>query len=210
MPDQLDLFAEPKDKEKVDTPPPLESTNKARILYFDLETQKSSNDVGGWENIHLMDLAVGVVWDSLEKKYFSYLENGASQLVDKLKTADLVVGFNVVKFDYGVLQPYAGFDLQEITTFDMLVDVQKLLGHRLSLNHLAENTLGLKKSADGLVSLEWYKEGKIDKVVEYCKQDVKITRDLFLYGESHGHVKYATRSGMVKPLAVDWKIANLI
>jgi DEAD/DEAH box helicase domain-containing protein len=120
------------------------------------------------------------------------------------------VGFNVKKFDYGVLQPYADFDLDEITTFDMLIDVNKKLGHRLSLNHLAENTLNAEKSADGLVSLQWYKEGKIDKIIEYCKQDVEITRDLFLYGESHGYVKYSTRSGVAKDLKVEWKRASLI
>ena len=181
-----------------------------RILYFDLETQKSADDVGGWGNIHEMKLAVGVVWDSCEQEYFSYLEGAASQLVKKLRTADLVVGFNVKKFDYGVLQPYADFDLDEITTFDMLIDVNKKLGHRLSLNHLAENTLNAEKSADGLVSLQWYKEGKIDKIIEYCKQDVEITRDLFLYGESHGYVKYSTRSGVAKDLKVEWKRASLI
>jgi DEAD/DEAH box helicase domain-containing protein len=123
------------------------------------------------------------------------------------------VGFNVAKFDYGVLQPYAtkmDFDLEEITTFDMLVDINKKLGHRLSLNHLAEKTLNAKKSADGLVSLQWYKEGKIEKIIEYCKQDVEITRNLFLYGESHGYIKYSTRSGVVKDLKVDWKIPSLI
>jgi len=159
-----------------------------------------------------MKLAVGVVWDSCEEEYFSYQENTALQLVEKLQTADLVVGFNVAKFDYGVLQPYAtkmDFDLDEINTSDMLVDINKKLGHRLSLNHLAENTLNAKKSADGLVSLQWFKEGKMDKIIEYCKQDVEITRDLFLYGVSHGYVKYSTRSGIAK-LPVNWGRASLI
>ena len=201
MSEQLDLFAEP-EKDKLDSEIVPKASNEHRILYFDLETQKSADDVGGWGNIHEMKLAVGVVWDSCEQEYFSYLEGAASQLVKKLRTADLVVGFNVKKFDYGVLQPYADFDLDEITTFDMLIDVNKKLGHRLSLNHLAENTLNAEKSADGLVSLQWYKEGKIDKIIEYCKQDVEITRDLFLYGESHGYVKYSTRSGVAKDLKV--------
>ena len=209
MSEQLDLYAEP-EKDKLDSKIVPKTSNEHRILYFDLETQKSADDVGGWGNIHEMKLAVGVVWDSCEQEYFSYLEGAASQLVTKLRTADLVVGFNVKKFDYGVLQPYADFDLDEITTFDMLIDVNKKLGHRLSLNHLAENTLNAEKSADGLVSLQWYKEGKIDKIIEYCKQDVEITRDLFLYGESHGYVKYSTRSGVVKDLKVDWKILSLI
>ena len=209
MSEQLDLFSEP-EKDKLDSEIVPKASNEHRILYFDLETQKSADDVGGWGNIHEMKLAVGVVWDSCEQEYFSYLEGAASQLLKKLRTADLVVGFNVKKFDYGVLQPYADFDLDEITTFDMLIDVNKKLGHRLSLNHLAENTLNAEKSADGLVSLQWYKEGKIDKIIEYCKQDVEITRDLFLYGESHGYVKYSTRSGVAKDLKVDWKIPSLI
>jgi len=212
MSEQLDLFAEP-EKDKLDSEIVPKGSNEYRILYFDLETQKSADDVGGWDKVHKMKLAVGVVWDSLEQKFFSYIDSEASQLVEKLKTADLVVGFNVAKFDYGVLQPYAtkiDFDLEEITTFDMLIDINKKLGHRLSLNHLAENTLNAKKSADGLVSLQWYKEGKIDKIIEYCKQDVEITRDLFLYGESHGYVKYSTRSGVAKDLQVDWERASLI
>ena len=209
MSEQLDLFAEP-EKDKLDSEIVPKASNEHRILYFDLETQKSADDVGGWGNIHDMKLAVGVVWDSCEQEYFSYLEGAASELVKKLRTADLVVGFNVKKFDYGVLQPYADFDLDEITTFDMLIDVNKKLGHRLSLNHLAENTLNAEKSADGLVSLQWFKEGKIDKIIEYCKQDVEITRDLFLYGELHGYVKYSTRSGVAKDLKVDWGRTGLI
>ena len=73
-----------------------------------------------------------------------------------------------------------------------------------------ENTLNSKKSADGLISLQWYKEGEIDKIVEYCQQDVKVTRDLFEYGQKHGHIKYKTRSGVAKDLKVDWKPSSLI
>ena len=87
----------------------------------------------------------------------------------------------------------------------MLLDVQKLLGYQLSLNHLAENTLGVKKSADGLVSLQWYKEGKIKLITGHCQQRVTLIRDLFLYGESKGHVKYKTKSGNIVKCPVDWK-----
>ena len=210
MSEQLDLFAESEESNEINAEIVSKAPNLCRILYFDLETQKSAEDVDGWGNIHLMGLAVGVVWDSLEQKYFSYLQNEASKLVEKLRTGNLVVGFNVKKFDYGVLQPYADFDLHEITTFDMLDDIKIKLNHRLSLNHLAENTLNSKKSADGLISLQWYKEGKIDKIVEYCQQDVKVTRDLFEYGEKHGYIKYKTRSGVAKDLKVDWKVDNLV
>ena len=218
MAEQFDLFADPPPEAAPE--PPKAKTSGPRIQYFDLETQKSADDVGGWGNIHKMGLAVGVVWDSVDEEYFSYLEADALKLVDKLKTADLVVGFNVIGFDYTVLQPYANekhIDLQEIPTFDMLTDVHNKLKHRLSLNNLAECSLGAQKTADGLESLKWYKEylagdkAKLDKIVEYCKMDVKITRDLFLFGADHGYVEYTNRSKTAtNRLEVDWNIDTLV
>ena len=208
MSEQLALFGEVEDQEP--EKPLIEEVSGLRVQYFDLETQKSAEDVGGWGNIHKMGLAVGVVWDSLDREFFTYEEKDSAKLVEKLRTADLAVGFNIIGFDYTVLQPYSDFDLQEINTFDMLVDVKKNLGFRLSLNHLAQHTLNAEKSADGLVSLQWYKEGKINKIIQYCKQDVEITRDLYLYGEKNGFVKYQSRSGNPRDLEVDWKTANLI
>ena len=202
MSEQLGLFGETEDQE---AQKPVKVDSGPRVQVFDLETQKSAEEVGGWGNIHKMGLAVGVVWDSLDREFFTYEEKDARQLVDKLRTADLVVGFNVIGFDYTVLQPYSDFDLQEINTFDMLVDVKKRLGFRLSLNHLAQHTLNAKKSADGLISLQWYKEGKISKIIQYCKQDVEITRDLYLFGEKNGLVKYQSRSGNPLQLEVNWK-----
>ena len=212
MSEQLGLFGEPEDQKPTKT---IKRETKSRIQYFDLETQKSADDVGGWNNIHKMGLAVGVVWDSVDQEYFVYEEKDAKNLIEKLRTADLVVGFNVIKFDYVVLQPYCkkfnlDFDLKDIKTCDMLDDVKKLLNFRLSLNHLAEHNLNAKKSADGLISLQWYKEGKIDKIIHYCKQDVEITRDLFLYGEKHGHVNYQSRSGNPLQLEVNWKATNFV
>jgi len=207
MSEQLGLFGEPADQESAKT---TKRETESRIQYFDLETQKSADDVGGWGNIHKMKLAVGVVWDSIDQDYFVYEEKDAKTLVEKLRTADLVIGFNVIGFDYTVLQPYSDFDLQEINTFDMLVDVKKLLNFRLSLNHLAQHTLNAKKSADGLISLQWYKEGKIDKIIHYCKQDVEITRDLYLYGEENGYVNYQSRSGNPLQLEVNWKTTNFV
>jgi len=219
MAEQFDLFADPP-PEPAPEPPKVETSGGPRIQYFDLETQKSADDVGGWGNIHKMGLAVGVVWDSVDEEYFSYLEADALKLVDKLKTADLVVGFNVIGFDYTVLQPYANekhIDLQEIPTFDMLTDVHNKLKHRLSLNNLAECSLGAQKTADGLESLKWYKEylagdkAKLDQIVEYCKMDVKITRDLFLFGKDNGYVEYSNRSKTAtNRLTVDWNPDRLV
>ena len=209
MSEQFDLFGnQPEPAEK-----PAPQTPSQRIQYFDLETQKSADDVGGWGNSHLMKMSVGVVWDSVDGEFHVYLEEQAGDLVRKLQTADLVVGFNVIGFDYAVLQPYAnklGVDLQELPTHDMLADVHKKLNHRLSLDNLASCTMGTNKSADGLKALQWFKEGKMDLITEYCIQDVRVTRDLFLFGEKNGYVEYDSRSRGRQKMEVDWNAAGLI
>ena len=181
-----------------------------RILFFDVETQRSAAEVGGWKNLHLMKVAVAVVYDSLEQKFVSFLEGEIEQLIEKLKSADLVIGFNLLNFDYGVLQPYTTEDLKKLKTFDILDDVRKRLGFRLSLNHLANKTLNVKKSADGLQSLQWFKEGKIDLIIEYCIKDVEITRDLFQFGIKNEYLLYERRDGGVVRLPLDWKLDKLI
>tara|TARA_B100000686_G_C16790302_1_gene978237 strand:- start:2750 stop:3355 length:606 start_codon:yes stop_codon:yes gene_type:complete len=200
MPKQYDLFADSSPNQG------KEKLVATRVLYFDLETQKSADDVDGWDNIHRMKLAVGVVWDSIEEEYFTYLEKDTGGLVEKLRSADLVVGFNVIGFDYKVLQPYANIDLQEIPTFDMLIDIKKKLGFRLSLNHLAQQNLNAEKTADGLISLKWWKEGKVDKIIKYCTKDVEVTRDLFLFGANKGYIEYQSKGRGVQKINVEWKI----
>ena len=55
MSEQLDLFEESTNDE-IGPEIVSKSSNELRVLYFDLETQKSADEVGGWGNIHLMDL----------------------------------------------------------------------------------------------------------------------------------------------------------
>ena len=95
-------------------------------------------------------------------------------------------------------------------TFDMLQEVSRQLGYRLSLGHLAHKTLNTEKSADGLQSLQWFKEGRIEEVIAYCKKDVEITKNLFLFGLANGFLLFETRAGQRVRLPVDWKLARIL
>jgi DEAD/DEAH box helicase domain-containing protein len=121
-----------------------------------------------------------------------------------------VVGFNIVDFDYQVLKGYSAFRFGDLKTFDLLQEISRQLGYRLSLNHLAHKTLNREKSADGLQSLKWFKEGKMEEVVSYCKKDVEITKDLFLFGVANGYLLFETKGGQLVRLPVEWKIEQLI
>lgn len=190
-------------------PEPQET--EPRIVYFDLETQKLAQDVGGWQNTHLMRVSVAVIYDSLEKKFIAFTEDEIDELLARLYKADLVVGFNVKRFDYAVLGAYTDRDLGELNTFDILEDIHRRLGFRLGLDHLAVETLNRGKSADGLQAVAWFNQGEMEKLTDYCRQDVAVTRDLFLHGLKKGHLIYhSKREDQRVKLRVDWNLESFL
>ena len=69
------------------------------IVYFDLETQRTANDVGGWDKKYQMGMSVGVTYSTADDTYAIYPESRAGDLVNRLRKADLVVGYNILHFD---------------------------------------------------------------------------------------------------------------
>jgi DEAD/DEAH box helicase domain-containing protein len=166
-----------------------------RLLVFDLETQRSAVEVGGWHNAHLMRISLAVIHDSLEQRFTTFFEADVTQLLERLACADLVIGFNVRRFDYQVLRGYTDHDLSSLPTFDLLDEIHARLGFRVSLAHLGEETLGESKSADGLQALQWWKEGRVEEIEKYCRRDVALLRDLFEHAREHGHLLFRSRHG---------------
>ena len=62
------------------------------IIYFDLETQKSAEEVGGWDRISAMGMSVGVTYSTARGDYRIYGEKQVNDLLTDLQRADLVVG----------------------------------------------------------------------------------------------------------------------
>ena len=182
-----------------------------RIIFMDLETQRSADEVGGWHKAHLMRVSVAVTYDTASGEFKTFTEKEIDGLLRLLAEADLVVGFNINRFDYHVLRAYDTKNLAQIPTFDILDDIKKRLGFRLSLDHLAEETLGRKKTGHGLQAIEWFRNGEIEKLHSYCKEDVAITRDLFEYGINNGFLIYRQKThGRRVRLPVDWKVEKII
>lgn len=190
------------------------------FLVFDLETQRSAQDVGGWENIADMKVSVGVIWDSTTQQYHTYYEDQVQALIDHLKSGPLVIGYNHMGFDYTVLSGYypAGAERQKamedfkgLKNLDLLTSLKGIIGKRIKLDSVARPTLNVGKSADGLLALQWYKEylagdqGKLKMIADYCQQDVQVTRDVYLYGVEKGEISYEDKVLGIKQVAVDWK-----
>ena len=135
-----------------------------------------------------------------------YWEKDASALIAELKSADRVIGFNIISFDYAVLKPYApNENFRSFRSTDMLQDIFRTLGFRLSLDSIAKASLGATKTADGIQSVEWFKNGELEKVAEYCKADVDITRRVYEFGRDNGFVHYYSKLGSKLKVAVNWK-----
>jgi DEAD/DEAH box helicase domain-containing protein len=176
------------------------------IVYFDLETQKSADEVGGWDKISNMGMSIGVTYSTSRGDYRIYHEKTVNELIGELQRADLVVGFNHLRFDYEVLHGYTALDLRQLPTLDMMIELQNQLQHRLSLDSIATATFGVEKTAEGLQAIEWYRQDKLLEIAEYCCYDVKITKLVHEYGLQNGQLHYHNRFGKKLSVPVKWGI----
>ncbi len=181
-----------------------------KIYVLDIETQRSADEVGGWANKHLMRLSVAVLQDLVTGEVLTFTEVDVSALLDHLLSADLVVGFNLIDFDYKVLEAYGPFDPGRLNTFDILKDVHERLGYRLSLGELGEKTLGIKKTADGLQAIQWFRQGELEKIIEYCAKDVQITARLFEHGLRKGYFEFDHKKAGRVRLSLDWDLNKML
>lgn len=160
-----------------------------RQITFDIETANSlpSFDRG---NLAKLELALVGIHDSENNEFSSYTKEELPQLWPILERADMLIGYNSDAFDIPLLNRYYPGDLSTIRSLDLMIEVQKVLGRRLRLQSLAEATLGRGKKGDGLKSIEWWQQGLVDKVREYCIEDVRLTRELFDYAVTNQGLKY--------------------
>lgn len=175
------------------------------IVYFDLETQRTFNDVGGADRKSDMGMSVGVTFSTADNAYEIFGEERVDSLVARLRRADLVVGYNLLHFDYGVLMGYTVFDLVDLLpTLDLMVDIEKVIGRRLKLDDIARASLGVGKTGDGLDAIRWWREGRLLDIAEYCCFDVKVTRLVHEYGAKNGCVHFFDRSGQKQEAKINW------
>ena len=160
-----------------------------RAITFDIESTSDSL-VRGHVDVNEQELTVVAIHDSDTGEYSSYFKDELYKLWPVLERADMLIGFNSDTFDIPLLNRYYPGDLSHMRSLDLLSEVAKVLGRRVRLQALAEATLGKGKSGDGLKAGEWWKEGKRDKVREYCIEDVRLTRGLYDYALVHGVLKY--------------------
>lgn len=168
--------------------------NIERKIVLDLETQKELSEVGGHQNLHLLKVSVVGIYDYSDNKYKTFEEKEIPQLEEILREASLIIGFNHKRFDFPVLQPYLSLDLGKVPYLDIMEEFVRIKGHRISLQSLAQATLGEGKSGSGLEALRLYRIGEMQRLKDYCLDDVRLTKDLYEYGIKNKRLYYTSRS----------------
>jgi DEAD/DEAH box helicase domain-containing protein len=174
-------------------------------VVLDVETRHAAAEVGGWNRADRMGVSLAVLYDSRSDAFTGYSQERVPELAAALAAAPLVVGFNLLRFDYAVLEPHApGFKFRALPTLDLLQKVHEQLSYRLSLDNLARTTLNAPKSADGLMALQWWKEGKLEEIEKYCRRDVDLTRQLYLFGRENGYLLFTNKAGQAVRVRTHW------
>ena len=159
-------------------------------IVLDLETQKEFAEVGGRGKNHLLKISVCGIYDYSTDKYSIFEENELAKLSPILQTADQIIGYNIKDFDFEVLKPYLNFDIFAVPYLDLLEQIDKILGHRIKLDDVAQATLGSGKSGSGKEAILFYKNGRIDLLKKYCLDDVKITNQIYDYARVNHKLLY--------------------
>lgn len=160
-----------------------------RIVTLDLETQNFFQDTGS-NDPKSLDVSVVCIHDSLDNSMKSFVYPDFKGLWPILESADGIVTWNGDHFDIPLLNKYYPGDLSKIRSIDLMKEAQAVLGRRLKLDTVAGATLGAAKSGNGVEAVEWWRTKEIDKIIKYCMDDVRLTRELYDFAQKNGHLKY--------------------
>jgi DEAD/DEAH box helicase domain-containing protein len=176
-------------------------------VILDVETKQAFNEVGGYFPDRLGVSFVGInvrqrQGESGEMK--SFFEDDLDQLFPLLEKADVIVGYNIDGFDMLALAPYYTGEIEKLPTLDLMNRIKKSFGYRIKLDSVARETLGQGKIGDGLDAIKYYKEHQLEKLKQYCLQDVAVTRDVYDHGVKFGKVNFRNKWNRLIECDVDF------
>ncbi len=173
----------------------------SREVIFDIET------IGDIRDLTTMKITVVSIYEYEHDAYRSFEEHELGLLWPILEKAERIIGYNSEHFDLPILSRYYTGSLASVPHLDLLKVIKQSSGSRYKLNDIAKATLQIEKSADGLQAMQWFKEGKLDLIKQYCEQDVKVTKEVYDYGRQNKMLYYPTLTGDILPIAVNFEPA---
>ncbi len=173
-------------------------------VVLDLETQKLFSEIDRNKR-HLLKVSVVGVYDYRTQSYNTFEEKEISKLEPILQQATFLIGFNIREFDLEVLKPYLISSIDHVPVLDLLEEIEKVRGHRVSLQSVAQATLKEGKSGSGLEAVQLFREGRLEELKRYCLDDVRITKEVYEYGKTNEKVYFfSNRDWQNHEIVVRW------
>src|SRR5574337_460443 len=166
-------------------------------VVVDVEIIKTIEETpGGWNATDQLGVAVACVWRYWDQRMRVYGPEDVEELQQSLMEADRITGFNILNFDFPVIWGIAKKDWQShptrnsllLRTDDILRRIWQALGldpesfsglHKgWNLDAVAGSTLQARKIGHGAEAPKWFQAGLVQKVTNYCADDVALERDL--------------------------------
>jgi len=175
------------------------------LIFIDIETQNSFEEEEAFRTDVLKISYAGVI-DYEKGMEIDIWEDDMEKLREILEKADLIVGYNSISFDLPVIGNYLGRQINDLPQLDLMMAARAKIGFRPKLNDLTNATLGKGKLGKGTDAVRYYMTGELDKLKEYCMEDVRLTMQVYEYGRDNGKIKYYDRNGFEKETDIDWSL----
>lgn len=178
------------------------------VVVFDLETDATIRDAPGTtreeqvrnlqfsccsllsidvEAIKRGDAPDVLVEAGVMKTFWRDNQNDIEAILAAFEEATAIIGFNTHGFDFLVLRKHYS-DKQQYhrhlcKSLDVFSRVRDVANFWPKLDMLLKRNGLATKTADGLVAIKWFAEGRLDELKSYCESDVKCCAKLALASE---------------------------
>ena len=169
-------------------------------IIFDTETKKFFDETTGNDPSKLGVSITSVYsrtlddnFNEIEGKMQSFWESEFGEMFKLFEKADRIIGFNSLSFDVPALSPYLPKQWSKLPHFDILEEIRRVEGKRMSLNSLAKATLASNKNDSGENAVKYWNLGTpeaLEKLRIYCEMDVEITTKIYDHALKNNYLKY--------------------
>jgi hypothetical protein len=187
------------------------------IIVYDIEIVKAIPPKEGerldgieyaesWQDHASMGVSVIGCYDYRDDRYRVFCQDNFAEFKDLVHGSSVAIGFNNAKFDNAVLEACDIVDIWEEKTYDILQEIWAANGGRFSpsgLDAVCQVNFGTSKTGNGALAPVDWQRGNYGKVIDYCMNDVRMTKqimDLVLSGASVISPKDGTLLNLRRPI----------
>lgn len=142
----------------------------------------------GWQDHANMGISVIGAYDYTEQRYRVFCGDNMEAFW-KATEAKILVGFNSIPFDNAVIAATYGVQLPEKRCYDLLREIWASVGlgpvfspethGGFGLDAVCAQNFGTRKSGNGALAPVLWQQGKIGEVIDYCLNDIALTKQVF-------------------------------